>query len=165
MGLLDKCKILFFLSPTLFLKISTLNQFNVAPKLMLTMSPLKYETYYHISCHLSQRYNSEASKTFRCQTIIELCAPQHHNNYRKIIIHLTFEIIHRAKLFLSGIREWIRFSGWFSSYFADISYFMMGIFISQKVVQINTERWANCNRIIAFSIGKSLWNIFPWKTI
>ena len=33
-------------------------------------------------------------KPSKCQTIIELCAPQHHNNYRKIIIHPELEIIH-----------------------------------------------------------------------
>ena len=58
------------------------------------------------------KYNSEATKPTKCQTIIELCPPQHHNNYRKIIIHPKSEIIHWAKLFSTGIREWICFSGW-----------------------------------------------------
>ena len=142
----------------------------MSTNIILAMSPLKYETYNilcHISCHLSQRYNSEASKTFRCQTIIELCAPQHHNNYRKIIIHFTFEIIHRAKLFLSGIREWIRFSGWFSVFLQIFVTTLWGFFtkyVLKKVVQIDTEKWAHCNRMIAYFIRK-IGNIFPRKTI
>ena len=40
------------------------------------------------------KYNSEATKPSKCHTIIELCPPQHHNNYRKIIIHPKSEIIH-----------------------------------------------------------------------
>ena len=47
-----------------------------------------------ISWYLSVNIILKPSKPSKCQTIIELCAPQHHNNYRKIIIHPELEIIH-----------------------------------------------------------------------